>query len=80
MNQILTATYRDGTLILSEKLDPSLEGQAIDIMIMTPETSDTRLAIWEKEKAFIQNLNRTSEGRDWKREDLYDRFESKDPD
>ncbi|MDX2271003.1 MAG: hypothetical protein NW237_03510 [Cyanobacteriota bacterium] len=76
MSQILTATYRDGNLILSEKLDPSLEGQTVELTLVEPIDQRTRIEVWEKQKAFIQSLNRrTTSGRDWKREDLYDRHQ-----
>lgn len=76
MNQILTATYSDGKLILSEKLDPSLEGQRVELTLIQPIDQQTRIEVWEKQKAFIQSLNRrTTFGRDWTREDLYDRHQ-----
>ncbi len=36
--------------------------------------SSSQIQVWEKQKAFIESLNRrTVSGRDWIREDLYDR-------
>ncbi len=42
MNQILTATYSDGKLILLEKLDPSLEGQTVKLTLIEPIDQQTR--------------------------------------
>ena len=76
MSQILTATYSNGNLILSEKLDPSFEGQTVQVTLLQPKEQDIRIEVWEKQKAFIQDLNRrTPSGRDWKREDIYDRYQ-----
>jgi len=76
MSRILTATYTDGKLILNEKLESSLEGKTVEFTLHEPAESMSRIEIWAREKTFIQSLNRSSEGRDWKREDLYDRFEN----
>lgn len=40
MNKMLQATYRNGTLLLSEKLDPALEGAQIRVMILDTEGNE----------------------------------------
>ncbi|MEI2583604.1 ribbon-helix-helix domain-containing protein [Scytonema sp. PRP1] len=50
--------------------------QAIDLHIGSITTPQTDIAAWEAEKAFINSIkNRPSlpGGRDWEREDLYER-------
>lgn len=41
MTRILQATCHNGELILTEKLDPTLEGKTLKIMILTSEPDQT---------------------------------------
>ncbi len=50
--------------------------QAIDLHIASIPIPQTNLAAWEAEKKFInsiKNRNALPGGRDWRREDLYER-------
>ena len=50
--------------------------QALDLHISSIPVSQTNIAAWETEKQFInsiKNRNSLPGGRDWRREDLYER-------
>ncbi|MBF2028314.1 MAG: hypothetical protein IGS48_16360 [Oscillatoriales cyanobacterium C42_A2020_001] len=43
MTRILEATYSNGNLILSEALDPSMEGKTLKVLVMEPQETAKNL-------------------------------------
>jgi hypothetical protein len=71
MYQILQATYRDGRLILKKKLNASMEGKLLNVVVFeTSEAGSQR----EKFLQFIdQHPIQLSETYTFNRDELYDR-------
>jgi predicted DNA-binding antitoxin AbrB/MazE fold protein len=54
MTKILEATYSNGTLILSEALDPALEGKKLKVMILeTNELNGEELSPQARRQRFL---------------------------
>lgn len=81
MTKILEATYSNGNLILSESLNPDLEGKKLKVMILETDegsqTEDAEVDRRAKVKRFLENAKQYSAQipPDYKfdREELYDR-------
>lgn len=82
MNKVLQATYRDGSLILDEKLDAALEGKKLSlILVESSESSELVDQVViddaERKRRFLEKLKTYSinlpEDYKFNREELYDR-------
>ena len=78
MVKIVQATYTNGELVLSEKLNPELEGKTVQIMIFEPsESSETMDSRETKIKEFLTRVKNYSfkipSGYKFNREEIYDR-------
>jgi predicted DNA-binding antitoxin AbrB/MazE fold protein len=81
MTKILEATYSNGHLVLSESLDPELEGKKLKVMILkTDEESQTEDAEADrraKVKRFLEHAKKHSfelpPDYRFNRDELYDR-------
>jgi hypothetical protein len=51
MNKLLQATYRDGNLILEEKLDSHLEGKKLTIILVDSESTENDFE--ERKRQFL---------------------------
>ena len=79
MNKILQATYHDGSLVLDEKLDATLEGKKLRIVVLedTDELKEKDVQTLESRKQrFLEQLQQHSfklpEDYQFNREELYE--------
>jgi predicted DNA-binding antitoxin AbrB/MazE fold protein len=80
MNKVLQATYHDGSLVLDEKLDATLEGKKLRIVVLedTDELKgkDTQ-TLESRKQRFLEQLQQHSfqlpEDYQFNREELYER-------
>lgn len=80
MNKVLQATYRDGNLVLDEKLDAALEGKKLFLVLIDETTqlqSDDTQTLEPRKQHFLEQLQQYSfklpEDYKFDRAELYER-------
>lgn len=80
MNKVLQATYRDGNLVLDEKLDAALEGKKLFLVLVDESTqlqSGETQILEPRKQRFLEQLQQHSfklpENYKFDRAELYER-------
>ncbi|NJN86990.1 MAG: hypothetical protein HC881_12725 [Leptolyngbyaceae cyanobacterium SL_7_1] len=80
MNKVLQATYRNGSLVLDEKLDAALEGKKLTVILVEDsavQEDGTGQLLEQRKEQFLEQLQQHSFKlpKDYKfnREELYER-------
>jgi predicted DNA-binding antitoxin AbrB/MazE fold protein len=79
MNKVFQATYRNGSLILDEKLDVALEGKKLTLILVEDSASSNHIEISseERKQRFLEKLKtylvKLPENYKFDREEIHDR-------
>ena len=79
MSKVLQATYQDGSLVLDEKLDSTLQGHKITLILVEDSAGNhqTEIDLEERKRRFIEQLRTYSikvpEDYKFNREEIHDR-------